>query len=407
MKKRINLGIILIFMVSLITNIWGITAFAASATITFDTSSSVVSKGNDVSVSLTIDAEETIGEFEGIITYDSGILEYVEGGSFISGGEGILRVSDTEATEEAVKKKYTVKFTAKKVGISKISMSGKPIVYNYDEGKAMSISSNQITINVKAAKRANTDTSLSGLKISPGKLSPEFDPSVYNYTSEVSSEVTSLVVSADSKDSNASVAIKGNENLSDGENTVVLTVKAESGDTKDYSIIVKKEETNLQNEEDNTSNNTSDVFSVVSEDSKIFMESGYRYQIIEVEEGTIIPEGYEKTKLILDSLSIPAYTMENDLQSDFLLIYAMNELGEKSFYQYDRIEKTMQRYSGFIPKENTNVVTGDEVKVKEYNSKITQLSIIIAVLSALSALLTIGIIRMYLRTKGYRDDDLE
>ncbi|ROR26437.1 cadherin-like protein [Mobilisporobacter senegalensis] len=404
MKKRcIYLGLILILVINLIFNMNGITAHAASATIKFSTNSTVVTKGNNITVSLTLEAEEAIGEFEGYISYDADILEFIESGSFISGGDGVLRVAETSDTDGDTKKKYSMKFKAKEVGVGEIKLSETPFVYNYEEGKEMSVSSNQISINVKTTKRVSTETNLSDLKISPGTLTPKFDPYVYEYSTEVDSDVSSLIISGTAKDSNASVKVQGNNDLAEGKNTVTLTVKAESGDTKDYIIYVDKKA--AATEDEPNADDSKDNFKITSEDGKTFIENKYRYEIIDVPEDEQVPAGYSKTKLILYGVNVTAYTKADDLENDFLLIYAMNEDGESGYYQYDRVEQTMQRYTGPLITDVNN--TEDGVTFDEYNAKLTQLSIIIAVLSAVCILLILGIIKLYLKSKGFKENDLE
>lgn len=84
----------------------------------------------------------------------------------------------------------------------------------------------------------------------------------------------------------------------------------------------------------------------------------------------------------------------------------MNNEEEAGFYQYDRVEQTMQRYMGSVTM-NTNNNSSDEKTSDEYNGRLTQLAIIIAVLSAVCVLLILGIIKLYMKTKGYNDNDLE
>ena len=61
------------------------------------------------------------------------------------------------------------------------------------------------------------------------------------YTAAVPSDVTSITVSAPAKDGGAKVAVSGNDDLQDGENTITCTVTAEDGETtKTYTIMVTK-----------------------------------------------------------------------------------------------------------------------------------------------------------------------
>ncbi|UKI27710.1 MAG: cadherin-like beta sandwich domain-containing protein [Bacilli bacterium] len=62
------------------------------------------------------------------------------------------------------------------------------------------------------------------------------------YNIKVKSDVTSLDIKAIAEDSKASVEINGNEKFKKGNNTVLITVKAEDGSTREYKITVNKEE---------------------------------------------------------------------------------------------------------------------------------------------------------------------
>lgn len=403
-KRNGYLGFILILVINLFLSVNTITAHAASAAIKISTDSKVVTKGNNITVSLTIEAEETIGEIEGYLSYDPDILEFIDADKSISGGDGVLRVAETMEDTQKASKKYKMKFKAKEVGIGEVEFSDTPFVYNYDNGKEMSVSTNHLSINVKATKLVSTDTSLSDLKISPGELAPEFDPYVYEYSTSVDSNVSSLVVSSNAKDSGASIKVKGNTDLKEGKNTVILTVKAESGDIKDYTIYVEKQSS--KGEDTTDTEGTNENFKVINDDGRTYIENRYRYEIIEVPEDVSIPEGYSRTKIILYGVTVTGYTKPDDLNNDFILIYAMNNEEEAGFYQYDRVEQTMQRYMGSVTM-NTNNNSSDEKTSDEYNGRLTQLAIIIAVLSAVCVLLILGIIKLYMKTKGYNDNDLE
>lgn len=400
-RRKGFMGVFLIVVMLFIMFTNKITIQAASATVSFSTESSIISKGNSLTVSLTIDADEIIGGFEGFISYDSDILEFEKGGNSITGGEGILRISDTDISDADTKRKYVMKFKALKVGSCQFSISDKPMVYSYDSGNDMSVSSNEISVKVMTAQRASKDTSLADIKISPGTLSPAFDSQTYGYYTDVEEDINDIIVSAKANDEKASVQISGNTNLKSRENKVILTVRAESGDTKDYVIYVNKKETAGNSDETSKGdeNNTEDTS---------YIGGTYRYEPIIPASDDMIPEGYIKTEIAIDGKNITAYAPKDTIENEFLLIYASNEKGEKNFYQYDRIEKTMQRY---IEPDNTSAPvienTTQSSDAEKYNAKLNQLSLIIAVLSAFSALMLIIVIRQFLKSRGYKEDDID
>lgn len=96
------------------------------------------------------------------------------------------------------------------------------------------------TINVK--KQESSELGLTSIKVNGYTLSPTFSSNVYEYKLNVlDPSVTKLDVTAITNVENASVEISGNNNLKDGENTVVITVTSEDGSEKViYQIYVNK-----------------------------------------------------------------------------------------------------------------------------------------------------------------------
>lgn len=395
----------------------GITSYAASATIQITSKEEEVTVGNSVSVVLTVDSDVNIGDFETFITYDSDLLEFKSGGAFINGDDGLLKISDTNTEDTDRTKKYVMEFIAKKVGVSEIAIRDKAMVYDYEEGLEMSVSSNSLFLSVKSSKTSSTNANLKTLKISPGTLIPEFSSNITKYTTTVNSDIAELIVSGVTEDENANVTVTGATKLNSGENTVKVKVTAESGNIKEYSIMVTKEEATSNNDqtsdldnngEDSSPQDDEDRFKAVNEDGNIFIENSYRLQVMPVDPDTVVPSGYEKTSLILDDITITAYELENNVENDFFLIYAMNEEGDKQFYQYDRVEKTMQRYFGSsITSGNKTNTDNQTMSSNKYQNKLVQLSLIIVILSALIIILIIIIIRLFIKRKGYHGDDLD
>ncbi|WP_165958108.1 cadherin-like beta sandwich domain-containing protein [Segetibacter sp. 3557_3] len=100
------------------------------------------------------------------------------------------------------------------------------------------------------AHRFETSPDLSNLVLSQGTLSPSFNPSISAYTAQVPSQVASISVSPTLADPTSSVAVNGlpvgsgNSSapiqLNPGYNTINVTVTAQDGSTKNYTITVEK-----------------------------------------------------------------------------------------------------------------------------------------------------------------------
>lgn len=69
----------------------------------------------------------------------------------------------------------------------------------------------------------------------------EFNKDVLEYEITVSSDTDSLDISALVEDASAWAKIEGNENFTEGENVVTISVYAQNGDVKTYKLIVNKE----------------------------------------------------------------------------------------------------------------------------------------------------------------------
>ncbi len=392
---------------------------AASATLTLSTDTKTAAVGDDIMITLSISSDTMLGDFEAFITYNADILEFKSDASFIAGGEGLLKLTDKNTVNKENSRKYIMKFKAKAIGISEIAIKDKAEIYELESGLAMSVSSNRLDIRVSASETASDNTNLKSLKISPGTLTPAFDKNITEYTADLKYEDEKLVISAVTEDENSKVTVEGNEKLTVGNNKIIVKVKAESGNTKEYRITATRKESDKQetaeiNESDETDTdkdaNTqeyNDIKNTAAEIGKLliikdgderYIQNGFRYRILEPGDDVAIPQGYIKTSLILNNVTVTAYTPENDLDNDFLLLYAMNEDGETGFYQYDRAESTLQRYAK--GKDGNKVVmSADLMRSEDYKAKLTAMGIVLAVLGAACIILSVVLIRVYLKKK--------
>jgi hypothetical protein len=387
---------------------------AASAEVELSSDTAEVTIGDNIFVYINIKSESSFGDFEANLTYDDDILEYRGGASVITGSSGFLKISDMGITEGSTTRKYTLKFEALQVGMCEISFSGRAIVYDFETGYDMSVSSNVLTLDVKAAETASNNANLKSLKISSVELTPAFDKNILEYNVNVGFETEKLIINALTEDGKATVSISGNDLLKEGENKVVVTVLAESGDVIEYTINVFRESAPADGTPSGepviSPGASHGLFEVVEIDGEKYAVYSGRYKLIEPDSEVVIPNGYIETKIIVSGISITAYSPENNFESEFLLIYAMNEFGEEGYYQYDRIEKTLQRYvtNTVIGNDNTDITnTEDYVSSQEYRNNLNKAAIVIALLSALSVLLIIVVIRLFFRIKGYKEDDLD
>ena len=91
------------------------------------------------------------------------------------------------------------------------------------------------TITITKAKSSNTN--LKGITVSEGTLSPSFSESITKYTVNVSSDISSIDIEA-TLNKGQSVTNTGTHNLNYGNNEIDLTVAAEDGTLKVYTVNV-------------------------------------------------------------------------------------------------------------------------------------------------------------------------
>ena len=121
----------------------------------------------------------------------------------------------------------------------------------------------------------STEARLSNFGIKPNDFSG-FKRDKTEYSTEVPNNVTKVNVYATALDKNAKVSGAGDVQLKEGENTVKVTVTAEAGNTKVYTLTIKRRTaaedatatTNDNTTTTNTEATTSDAFGLESLDIK-------------------------------------------------------------------------------------------------------------------------------------------
>ena len=214
---------------------------ASSADISFTSDSSEYDTGDVFTVSIDITADVIPGDFEAYVLYNADCLEFIPGIEIITGGAGVIKISDHVVSATRVSRKYSLKFMALAPGESVFSFKDGPELYELEDGYLMSVSCNELKVRIGAHEELSSDASLAVLKVSPGVLSPAFSPEIKDYTVDVPADTEKLSVSAAATDRAASVEISGNEELKEGNSRISVEVTAPDGSKGKYFIICKKE----------------------------------------------------------------------------------------------------------------------------------------------------------------------
>lgn len=381
-------------------------ASAASATVGFEMNETDITVGERFFVTLTVQTDATLGDFEGNILYNSAVLEYVDGPTCIAGGDGMLRVEDIGASSSLKTRSYIMTFKAIGYGDSEFGFVNSPEAYEYESGEMMSVSASSRTITVSAPATASANSELASIKISPSYLTPTFDPKVTEYSVIVDATTTRLVLSAVAQDAKAIVTIDGNKDFQFGNNDVKLTVTSESGESKIYTIHVQKEENKVEEETDSSTEPW--LFHATVKNGMTVIQGSYEYTVVVADETISIPSDYVKTSIKIDGCTIPVYQLKADVEDDYLLLILQNQYGQNNLYRYDRLEKTIQRYTGdrVIIQENDD---NTEFKIsqlkKDYEHKLGTKNFIIVILIGFGVILLVSIVVLLLKLRNNQDDD--
>lgn len=356
--------------------------------------------------------------------------------SVLSGSGSLYKKADLSVSENGfTSASKTVQFTAKSEGTATIKLidtgigitvDDEPISFsssltvkvvaktnntssNSSSSSSSSSSSNESTTTQEPEVKKSSEKNLSSLSVSEGTLSPKFSAGTTTYKVDLTSETESLTISAKAKDSKASVSGTGEKELKIGENNFTVTVKAEDGSKKTYTIsvyvtekptqFVKLGDQNLgilndlsktdvpkgfekstikidnkdvtalqnkdmgltllylQNEDDSTGFYIYDV-----DNNKVLS----KYQTVAVNGKTYVlmdaPDNLEaiqylKTVTIkIGDVELNGWKFEDEALSHYTLVYLMNEAGETQLYTYEDTEGTLQKYTP-VEEKNDNTLT--------------------------------------------------
>lgn len=167
---------------------------------------------------------------------------------------------NAEATVE-IKEKYTVKFVdedgvtvlseAKYFADETVVLPENPVKPSDAENKyafvawtpevSETVSADTVYTASYESAPLSDDATLSSLSVSGATLSPEFDPSVKEYSVSVEHTVDFIEALFETTNAFATVSVEEVE-LRVGSNTVNITVTAEKGNTETYTLLVTKKE---------------------------------------------------------------------------------------------------------------------------------------------------------------------
>lgn len=296
----------------------------------------------------------------------------------------------------------TVTVTDKSSSSSSSSSSGSS---SSSSSSSNSSSSTTTTVHEPEVKKSS-EKNLSSLSVSEGTLSPKFSAGTTTYKVDLTSETESLTISAKAKDSKAKVSGTGKKELKIGENNFTVTVTAEDGSKKTYTIsvyvtekptqFVKLGDQNLgilndlsktdvpkgfekstikidnkdvtalqnkdmgltllylQNEDDSTGFYIYDVDNnkVLSKYQTVAV-NGKTYVLMDAPDNLEAIQDLKTATIKIGDVELNGWKFEDEALSHYTLVYLMNEAGETQLYTYEDTEGTLQKYTPVEEKDNT------------------------------------------------------
>lgn len=313
------------------------TKAAGSARVSIGSASGTV--GETVSVTVSIDASFQIGAATIYISYDKNVIEPASGSNT---GMVTCNFLDSSSSNS---QSTSVSFKIKKAGTSALNVAGDSKVISMDYENA-SITKGSGSVTGTAPASYSSDNTLGSLQISPGVLSPAFSPDVTTYTTSVGSDCGRLTVSATPNDSKATVSVSGTR-MDPGMNTTTITVTAENGSKKSYTIKTTKAEDVKTQEEASKAADSPDA-GIENNNSSAVQEpsvnvAGMGYKITASLDGHTLPEGYVQSETDYNGIKI---TVGMGTDTGVMLAYLESEdgTGESGYYVYDSVNKSFSKY---------------------------------------------------------------
>ena len=240
MKKLISIALIAVLCVSLLA----IHAFAAN-TASLD-GPAAVRAGDTITLTFKMNGSGLLGAEMDAPSYDKSQLELVKKEKKI-GGDWKVEFTDTrivvydDQQATPINKNtsiFTYTFKVKNLAVgTEITVSLNNVTLS--DGKKDS-PVGTVSYCATIAQPLSKDNALKSLTVSNATISPAFDPNTTAYTAEVPFEVSKLDVKAAANDAKAKVTVNSPNLTPNGTTKVTVTVTAENGSTKVYTISVKR-----------------------------------------------------------------------------------------------------------------------------------------------------------------------
>lgn len=331
----------------------------------FASATASISGGGNYKVGQTVTIKFTYsgasyGVAKVIFRYDTSVLQFKDCSGTYGGTSGVTKVSLSSGGSNTLG--CTLTFKAVGTGNTTVKAETEEL-YDIDENDlSSSVSTKSTTVSVtNPSTQVSSNANLSSMSVSAGSLSPSFSPSVTSYTVNVGSDMSVCTISAKAQDSKATISVSGSKNLKAGKNVRSVTVTAENGSTKTYTItIYKAEGTTGGNDKEDP--DLPDEKPETPEEIKITL-GGKEYVLDENISENNIPEGFTITSAMYGQQEIPVIK-DSQLKYTFALLKD-GETGDSRWFFFNEENDTFSssveissedamKYAQLVAAEDTN-----------------------------------------------------
>lgn len=306
-----KIACILIGILFMFTNINSLKA--ASASISVSSSKSTVLVGGTFSVTVKLSSATTLGTWEWSIDYDKTRFKYISGETPVIGyGDGVKKSVS-----------YTYQFKAIASGNGRIGIkSYSALDWTTKSNYSLSVGSKTVSVITQAQLEAtySKNNNLSSLSIDGYTLSPSFNKGVTSYTASGGANVEKINVRATREDSKSSISGAGTRDVAEGDNKIDITVTAQNGAVKTYTI----------------------TFTVIDNNPIEVTVDGKKLVVVKRASKLVAPSNYEYKEIKINDQTIPSYY--SDINKYYLVGLRDSDSIVK-LYIYNESDKSYTLYS--------------------------------------------------------------
>ncbi len=366
MKRTVKSLLSIFIITAIILSVVAFNVSAASATMT---GAGEYEIGESFSVRINFNADANLYAVEVDVNYNSSVLRLnsVSGADY-NAGNGTVKIVDDgfSATKPSKTSSYTLNFTAVAAGNSKVTA----IILGGGEAESRANASADITV---VAPKPSANANLSSIKVSNATLSPAFNPNTTEYTATVRYEIASINITGAVADGKSTYSGGGTFDLQVGDNERVLTVTAQDGTKKSYTINIKRMSEQETLDADQAARDANPTLVVIE---------GQDYTIVNDLSNARIPTGFTVGTAIRKETEI---AVVNDAHGEYTLYWLVDAAGENgAFYTRNEADQfTRLNYintngkmyiierpdlDGYLPQKYTRSTRAiDGVEVMVYN----------------------------------------